>query len=389
MIRGKPSGKSVLGTVVLVGLLVLTACEQTEENVTDGGIEEGKTLTVCDEPLLGAAAIASNRESDAALRRAFASGEIDPDDAARAAIEAGDFRLIADGAASEEIDATYGVECALPNGLDAWTVRGMIAAPQDGSRDGPDLERFATRYNRAIVADPSYPYGDICRPTDPSLTPTRTGSGFLDLGAPRTQYDAGEAARRGDAWRLRQLKRREPALLDRPDMFGMTPLAWAIAYREPVAVDYLLKAGADPMGSSCRSMPDARSPLQLARAMKWQSAVLRMRPRLEPGVFEELREEPRMREKSELAYRKALMDIGAKYQKQLMRQKRSIQRVTFEIDAKGAPISCRLEPGTAVPDFDAEICAIGIAQLRWRAARNPFGVEVPGERTISVRTLGY
>ncbi|WP_198045930.1 hypothetical protein [Novosphingobium aquimarinum] len=389
MFRGNPSGRSVLGTLALVGLLVVAGCEQTEENVSDGGIEKGKALTVCDEALLAPAAIAAHRESDAALRRAFAAGKLDPSQAAHEAVEAGDFRLIANGAASEEVDATYGVQCALPNGLDAWTVRGMIAETQDGRETGPDLERFATQYNREIVADPGYPYGDICRPTDPSLTPTRTGSGFVKLGAPRTQYDAAEAARRGDAWRLRQLRRREPSLLHQPDMFGMTPLAWAIAYREPVAVDYLLKAGADPTGTNCRAMPDAQSPLQLARAMKWQSAVLRMRPRLAPGTFEELREEPRMLEKSELAYRKALIDIGSKYQKQLMRQKRSVQRVTFEIDAKGAPTSCRLEPGTAVPDFDAEICAIGIAQLRWRAARNPFGVEVPGETTISVRTAGY
>lgn len=388
MIRAMPKVGPVLRKVSIAGLLLLAACERTDENVTDGGIEEGREMVSCGETLLDPDAIAVNRKRDAELRRRFATEKVDPVAAATEAIEAEDFRLIADGSREDLNDATYGVQCAVANGLDPWTVRGMLAPLQTAGPSTGDLESFARRYNAAVVSDPTYPYGDVCRVADDNLTPTRTGAGFVGLGAPTTRYDAAEAARRGDAWRLRQLRRRDAKLLDRPDDFGMTPLAWAVAYREPVAIDFLLKAGADPSGGGCRTMPDARSPVELARAMKWQSAVLRMRPMLEPGVFEQLREEPRMLEKSEIAYRKQLIEIGSRYEKQLRRQKRSIQRVSFEIDAKGQPTACSIEPGTNVPDFDAEICTVGIATLRWRAARNPFGVEVPGETTIAVRTVG-
>lgn len=386
MIRAPSPRSPALASLAGVCLLLLAGCEQTEENVTDGGIEEGRTVAACSEPLLGPAAIAKSRERDGMLRGQLAKGTADPVVAAREAVEAGDFRLVANGTMPDLDDATFGVRCAVTNGLDPWTVR-AVSVPA-GKAETPSA-KFAARYNQSLVADPAYPYSDVCRPIDRSLTPTRTGSGFVELGAPTDRYDAAEAARRGDAWRLRQLRRRDPGLLDAPDMFGMTPLAWAVAYREPVAIDYLLKAGADPSGTGCRALPDARTPIQLARAMKWQSAVLRMRPMLAPGTFEELREEPRMLEDSEIAYRKALMNLAGKYEKQLMRQKKSIQRVTFEIDAKGRPTSCRLDPGTEVEEFDAEICTMGISQLRWRAARNPFGVEVPGATTISVRTIGF
>jgi hypothetical protein len=395
MKRAKPSGPGlpvkfeVVGKLVVIGLLLLAGCEQTEENVTDGGIEEGRTLAACSEPLLKPAAILANRKRDAELRRDLAKAKADPLSAARDALEVGDYRLIADGSEADLSEATFGIRCAVANGLDPWSVRGIMASPEASGLMPARLAEFARQYNQAIVSDPAYPYADICRPADPSLTPTRTNSGFVELAAPTTAYDAAEAARRGDAWRLRQLRRRDPALLDASDMFGMTPLAWAVAYREPYAIDYLLKAGADPTGTGCRVLPDARAPIELARAMKWQSAVLRMRPMLGPGIFEELREEPRMREDSEIAYRGTLRRIAGMYEKQLMQQKRSIQRVTFQIDAKGQATSCALDPGTEVPDFDAEICANGIDQLRWYAARNPFGVEVPGETTISVRVLGF
>lgn len=395
MNRAKPSGHGLLGkdrvSSLLVGivLLLLAGCERTEENVTDGGIEEGRTLVACSEPLLNPVAILANRERDADLRRELAGAIADPVSAAREAIDAGDFRLIADGSEEDLAEATFGIRCALANGLDPWTVRGMMVPPGASALTPARFVEFARQYNQSVVSDPAYPYADICRPADPSLSPTRTNSGFAELAPPTSAYDAAEAARRGDAWRLRQLRRRDPAVLDAPDMFGMTPLAWAVAYREPYAIDFLLKAGADPTGTGCRTLPDARAPIQLARAMKWQSAVLRMRPMLDPGVFENLREEPRMREDSEIAYRGTLRDIAGKYEKQLMQQKRSIQRVTFQIDAKGHATSCALDPGTEVPSFDAAICTSGIDQLRWYAARNPFGVEVPGEATISVRVLGF
>ncbi|PEQ11981.1 hypothetical protein B2G71_14470 [Novosphingobium sp. PC22D] len=374
----------------LLALAALAGCEKTEENVTAGGIDQTGPVVACGEAATDPEVIDARQDADAALRRAI--GKADPVAEAARAIAEGDFRLIALTTVYDLDKATFGARCVLENGLDPWTVRGVSLARSGAGVTKDVLFDFGRRYNREIVTAPGYPYADICRPASEEVEDeqkTPSGSGYLDLKRPTGTYDLAEAARRGDAWRIRQVLRNDEGALDRPDLFGMTPLAWAVSYRKPLAIDALLDAGAKASGVGCAVLPDARAPIQVARAMKWQSAVLRMRPRLDPGVFEELREEPAMIEDSELAYRRALIDLGRRYERELRRQKESIQRVTFQIDARGNPRSCVLDPGTKIAAFDAEICEKGVELLHWKPARNPFGVEVPGETTIAVRTVGY
>lgn len=147
---------------------------------------------------------------------------------------------------------------------------------------------FALAYNAAVIADPRFPYADLCRaaPTTyrPSWREERAGVvhwGFRPLAEtaePRNMY---EAARRGTLGSLRRLIDARPLDIHLPDMLGLTPLAWAVIYDRPDHIRLLLAAGAHPYGEPFRTDPTKMSPYTIAQAERRRDLTAIMRPALE------------------------------------------------------------------------------------------------------------
>ncbi|WP_275227476.1 ankyrin repeat domain-containing protein [Novosphingobium album (ex Liu et al. 2023)] len=385
---------------MLLGTAACTPREPEQERIWD---ESQTGVAACDEPALTPDVLKRQRLADEALRKALLAAGPDPAVEARKAVVAGDFRL----AAAMTMDAAhprlYGAQCRIAGGLDPWMARVIGVEGEDAADDRSGAERahqsrvasFGRRYNQALLADPRYPYSDVCRPGEDAgkasgaagLAPEQA-YGFPDLASRPIPATLADAARRGDTASLGRMLRSGRHDVNAADMFGLTALAWAIAYRESDAVEALLRAKASPAGSKCQSLLDASSPIQIARSMQWRSEILRMRSMVAPEEFDELAEQPQMFEKEEMTFRLALIELAKRHEEELARQESSVQLVTIAVDDAGKALSCKLEPGTPLPVFDREVCTLAMNVLRFRPARNTFGTAVPGEFTVAVRTMG-
>jgi hypothetical protein len=344
-------------------------------------------------------AIRSMRRSDKALLRAFAHGtRVDPVAEAHKALAAGDYRLAAattpDGISTE----LYGAQCRVLGGLKAWTVRGLAFVPDEaaalGKGSADRVTDFGRRYNATVLSDPRYPYADICREVDragprPDFSEAATKGielpyGFAELGVARMSHGLGAAARRGSVYDIGVLLRRDKQDVNAPDMFGMTPLAWAIAYHRWPAADALLAAKASPTGASCQTAIDRESPLQIARIMRWYGMIRRLRPLVTEEEFASLRQKPRWDDESLQEFNHALTELKERYRTELRQHPFARHDMVFDVDAKGNSTSCRLEPASEMRNFDKELCDLALDVVHWAPARDAFGTTVPESAKLVV-----
>ncbi len=227
-----------------------------------------------------------------------------PEVEARKAGDRGDFRFIAhnNGPIRGIYMSASGVVCRPPIGSwDRMTIRWSFPSPSDvlpfpghhpdKGRDSTPKRHlnpdFARRYNLSLLGHPRFPYGDICRAgldiSQPHYAPAALINqlGFRDLRVTESPIDLHEAARRGTIESLGSLlAASSPREINRRDMFGMTALAWAVAYARPDHMRLLLGAQADPRGSGCSHQDQLFSPLDLAIRMKRGDLVALLRPYL-------------------------------------------------------------------------------------------------------------
>lgn len=259
----------------LVGLLAITAIAGLSS--AGAGQEAGSEIGP---PLERAGA---SREGG--LRARLLRGEADPVGDARRAAQSRDFRLV--WVSGMVRSAPIGLQCDAP--LQYWANNKKAALATlvvsdtvpDGCEGEPReceyqarLSSYGSTYNRTLVMQPGYPAPDVCRPwvsTDKVLV----GEAVDRYGRPartvrHAPLDLHDAARRGSAAEVAQHLRRTP--VDERDVFGMTPLAWAVARDRSGAVRVLLKAGADPYPDLERG-EYRRSPLWLGLRLGRRSAV--------------------------------------------------------------------------------------------------------------------
>lgn len=327
--------------------------------------------------------------ADGALRRALLTGDPDPVAEARKALDRGDFRLAGrmtvDGITTE----AYGARCRLMGGLTPWTARVIEFTQNEGQKPASsDLVAFASVYNATVMADRRYPFDDICRAYSGKpqaednashlFEPGYRAYGYPGLRAPAKPSNIWQAARRGSIARLRLLLR-AGGDINQPDLFGMSPLAWAVAYRRWPAADFLLNQGASPAGAKCQGLVDRNSPMQIARTMRWGAMIWRMRPLITEDDFASLRQLPRAHDLGIDAFNKSLTDLRGVYKAQLVTKPFARHEMIIAVDPEGKSLDCRLEPGTGFDKFDAALCQRGIEVLRWTPARDAFGIAVPAD----------
>lgn len=347
---------------------------------------------MCQDPSLDAAALRAQRRDDSELLNAVVRGKANAVDEARKAIAKGDFRLAASVGGSAYRAAFYGAECRIPFDLDSRSMRVLDFADSTGKGADAGRMRFGTEYNAAVLSDPSYPYSDICRLAAdiPKIGSGSDQQGFgfpyeVRQGRPQT---LGEAARGDSSWTLRGMIKTNPDTIDKPDIFGMTPLAWAVAYRRLDAVEMLLRAKASPGGPQCQTVVDMRSPMQVARHMQWKRMVQRFLPLVSEADRKSLEQKTAAIPGSLTEFNKVLIELNQRYEETLGESGPSRHSMLLEVDEKGNTTSCKLEPATSVPRFDAELCANAVLTLKWNPARNINGKAVKGETAISLVGIG-
>ena len=353
----------------------------------------------CGEDRADPAKLAAMREADEALRKALSGGaRPDPVVEAGRALAARDFRLAAATTPTGITTELYGAQCRVLGGLEPWTVRALAFVPDEAAAmgRGPDdkVTDFGRRYNAAMLADPRYPYADVCREVDragpkPDFSEAGTKGieqpyGFAELGVARMAHGLGAAARRGSVYDINILITRDKQEVNAADMFGMTPLAWAIAYHRWPAAEALLDANANPIGATCQTAIDRESPLQVARIMRWDGMIRRLRPLVTEDEFASLRQKPRWEDASLLEFNHALTELKERYAKELRQQNFTRHDLLFEVDAKGNSTACTLEPASNLPEFDKELCVPATEIVRWAPARDAFGTTVPESAKLVV-----
>ncbi|MFC6621124.1 ankyrin repeat domain-containing protein [Novosphingobium panipatense] len=353
---------------------------------------EGAAVSQCGDRRADTGFLAALRKSDKSLRRKLAIGDANAVAEAHKALDRGDYRLIAATTPSGISTEAYGVQCRVLGGLSPWSVRAVAFVPDGKIDEGqmkPDdtVTGFGRRYNAAVLADPRYPYGDVCRAVDkagpaPSLPESPDAGveqpfGFAELGVARMEHGLGAAARRGSIRDIAVLLKRDPAALDRPDLFGLTPLAWAVAYHRWPAAQALLRAKASPTGGTCQTTIDRQSPLQIARIMRWYGVIRAMRPLVTEEEFASLRQKPRWDDASLIEFNHALTELKERYRTVLRGQRFSRHDLNFQVDEKGNTLECVMEPASGSPAFDRELCGLAVEIVRWAPARDAFGTRVP------------
>ncbi|SFG10450.1 hypothetical protein SAMN05518801_107142 [Novosphingobium sp. CF614] len=382
-------GKRFAGSLLCLVILGSAAC--SPRPASNGLTADDAPATNCADLRADTAKLAAMRKSDMALRKAFSHrSPPDPLAQARKAIDAGDYRLAAATTPEGISTELYGAQCRVLGGLEPWTVRALAFVPDEAAAMGKGpadkVTDFGRRYNAAVLADPRYPYADVCREleragTKPDFSEAGTKGieqpyGFAELGPARMIHGLGAAARRGSVHDINVLLNRDKQDVNMPDMFGMTPLAWAIAYHRWPAAEALLRARANPTGGTCQTAIDREAPLQVARIMRWYGMIRRLRPLVTEEEFASLRQKPRWDDASLIEFNHALTELMDRYDKALRRQSFSRHDLVFDIDAKGNSTSCSLEPASDLPDFDKELCDLAVDIVRWAPARDAFGTTV-------------
>ena len=394
-------GKRLLAASFLcLGMIGTAACSQRDAG---GGVTvDGTVLAKCDDARADTAFLSRMRKSDNALRKALAGGNANAVAEANQALDAGDYRLVAATTATGIATEPYGVQCRVLGGLSPWTVRAIAFVEDDSvplaaaAKQMPDdsVTGFGRRYNAAMLADPRYPYADVCRavdkagPVPPAPDNSDTGVvqpyGFAELGTARMDHGLGAAARRGSVHDIGVLLERDARALDRPDMFGLTPLAWAVAYHRWPAAEALLEAKASPTGATCQSTIDRQSPLQIARIMRWYAMIRQMRPLVSEEAFASLRQKPRWDDASLTEFNHALTELKERYDNILRGQKFARHDLNFQVDEQGNTTECKMDPASGSPGFDKELCGLAVEIVRWTPARDAFGTRVPESAKLIV-----
>ncbi|MBT0666884.1 ankyrin repeat domain-containing protein [Novosphingobium profundi] len=387
--RGRFAGFAAL---LLAGTLV--ACGHAPGGDSDLA-PEGAAVTRCDDVRADPRILAGMRSGDIALRRALASGgRPDPVKLASDAAARGDFRLAAVTSAKGVSLDLYNAQCRVLGDLPAWSIRALAYVPDLAAAEGRGADdpatAFGRAYNAALMGDSRYPYRDICRPVadvgpEPAILPDEPVSqpyGFADLQSDAPVDTMGYAARHNAVTQLRRLLAEHPKDIDKPDMFGLTPLAWAIAYQRWRTADVLIEAGASPTGAGCQSAIDRQSPLQVARLMRWSDMLLRLRPYVSEDQFASLRQNPRYDDTSLAAFNRAFFEIRQRYDPILRQRKFARYEMRFTIDEKGNSTSCEVVPASNSPAFDGELCEVAMKVVRWTPSRDAFGTTVPGDAKL-------
>ncbi|TCM19624.1 hypothetical protein EDF56_103267 [Novosphingobium sp. PhB165] len=444
--------RTIAASSLILATLAVSGCDGTATGDDETYVEESPAAEPpCADPLADPAVLERNRNADRALKAAIAQGRADPIEEAQKAAAAGDFRLVA-AVTVEGIDTRgFGALCALRGGLNPRMARVVTYYGEDGEPSpeptdtasaAPEATRednlvaFARAFNQALIADPAYPYRDVCRPLEAqeadaagkdvgsahgavlraiSEAPKRA-YGYPDLGPLQTGATLADAARRGNVAALRRILNEEareqrklaaeqanapvkpgekstnrPApksAIDSPDLFGMTPLAWAMAYRRDEAVRLLLSHGASPSGAQCQALVDRDSPMQIARALGWIGMVQRMKPKVSEEDYAALAEEAQLADGSKAEFNGELAKLGDRYGKIFNKDEMTRHTLHFKIDARGGMTSCAFEPKTVSPEFDADICKLGRDVLEWVPARDSEGRPVAGEGKVMIRLRG-
>lgn len=394
--------RGLLGSVLsrrcaLAGALALglSACSGDEPGSDGALVPEGEAVAVCNDFRADPKVLASMRAGDIALRRALASGA-SPDAAAEAAsaIARGDFRLAAATTPKGVSLDLYNAQCRLLGSPAAWSIRALAFVPDLAAAEGRGADvpatAFGRQYNAALMADPHYPYRDICRPVsdvgpEPEIRPDEPISqpyGFADLQSGEAVDTMGYAARHNAVGQLRRLVEARPQDIDKPDMFGLTPLAWAIAYQRWRTADVLIEAGASPTGARCQTAIDRQSPLQVARLMRWTDMIGRLRSYVSEEEFASLRQNPRYDDASLADFNRAFFQIKHRYDPILRQRRFSRYELQFTIDEAGNSTSCELVPASNSAEFDAELCEVAMKVVRWTPARDAFATTVSGDAKL-------
>ncbi len=385
--------------VALFGLLLVSAlagCSGGGRQGADATLApDGEVVAHCDDVRADPRILASMRSGDTALRKALASGGTpDPIKLASDAAARGDFRLAAATTPSGLSLDLYNAQCRVLGTLPVWSVRALAFVPDlaaaEGRGEGDPATAFGRKYNAALMADSRYPYRDICRPVadvgpEPKITPDEPITqpyGFADLNFGPPVETMGYAARHSAISQLRRLIEAQPQDIDKPDMFGLTPLAWAIAYQRWRSADVLIAAGASPTGAACQTAIDRESPLQVARLMRWSDMLLRLKPLVSEEQFANLRQNPRYDDASLADFNRAFAQIRQRYDPILRKMPFSRHELRFTIDEKGNSTSCEQVPASNSPAFDREICEVAIKVVRWTPARDAFATTVPGDAKL-------
>ncbi len=332
---------------------------------------------------------------------------------------------------------TYFGDDALPTPAPIPIATGTEGAGEEGE---DPLGDFARTFNETLIADDAYPYRDVCRvvpavegegksdqavkdskpvkadkkgasakPADAAASGKtaerkvvkRNGRdyGYANLGPLSESPTLADAARRGNVAVLRKLLEAPTAdatgdaldgltTIDSPDLFGMTPLAWAIAYRREAAARFLLSQHASPSGAQCQALVDRDSPMQIARALSWTALVLRMKSLVTEQEYNALAEEPALPDGNKAAFNAELAKLGDTYGTVFNKDTMTRHELKFAIDSKGKIKSCSFEPKTVSTAFDADICRLGREQLHWKPARNAEGRTMPGDAKLVIRMRG-
>jgi hypothetical protein len=390
-------------SILTLALLGSAACDPRWDKGEKALQEEPAAEQVCQDPLSDPEVLREQRLADEALRKALMRDDPDPAAQARKALDAGDFRLAGALTAHGVSTSIYGAQCRMRGGVGSRTVR-VVAFIDDaaGGAPGADYlaraEKFARGYNVAVLADERYPYSDICRPFEGEvdLTPPEEEQrkeplwsdrpfGFADLGPLPSSPTLAEVVRRGSVARLDRMLRTGKYDVNEPDLFGMTPLAWAIAYRRRGAADLLLRADARPAGSTCQTIFDRYSPMQVARAQQWIGMLRRMQPLVSEEDFNSLQELPRLAAGDIDRFNQGLDDLNKRFEEQFRGNKYLTKhRIYFTVDADGNATACRIEPATGYEDYDRQICELGLEELNWKPARGVFGNVIAGEASLFV-----
>ncbi|WP_334185181.1 hypothetical protein [Novosphingobium sp.] len=451
--------RTIAASSLCLAALALSSCEGSEPS--DNGetyVQESPAAEpACNDPLADPATLERDRLADKALKALLAGGKADPVAEAHKAAAAGDFRLVA-AVTQDGIDtAEFGAQCVLRGGLSPRMARvvtyfGEDAEPTPAPSEAPGAEgedklgTFARSFNQTLIADPAYPYRDVCRAVavpdelevveaaeskgekagkvkgkvegkaggkeasnaKPAAKPVaKTASkavsrtyGYADLGPMPENPTLADAARRGNVSVLRRLLDEEPSAeatgdaldgpttIDSPDLFGMTPLAWAVAYRRDAAVRFLLSREASPSGAQCQALVDRDSPMQIARAQSWLALVLRMKALVSEQDYAGLAEVPALADGSKAAFNTELAKLGERYGTIFNKDSMTRHELKFTVDPKGGVKSCVFEPKTVSPEFDSDICKLGKDLLKWTPARDPEGRVVSGDAKLMIRLRG-
>lgn len=189
----------------------------------------------------------------AALMKRLEAGAGDPVRDAQAAAARGDFGFINSGSDISGLGSPVGVICRTPYGqgisITAAVLFGHVVDKGLLSRRAR-ITSYGSGYNRTLIDHPRFPIADLCAPAEGATTYGPNGLGLIGQAArrlARPPLSLHEAARRGSLAQVSAFLVNEE--VDNRDHFGMTPLAWAVAYgREPI-VSVLIRAGAGSMAA--------------------------------------------------------------------------------------------------------------------------------------------